>query len=74
MTIFFDSDVLMEILRGQDQAILSTWRSLAEAGAVLLFSPVSAAEIWAAARAHEHVHIVQLFRPLLCASIDCETG
>jgi predicted nucleic acid-binding protein len=74
MTVFVDSDVLMEILRGQDQAILSTWRSLAEAEAVLLFSPVSAAEIWSAAQAHEHVRLVQLFRPLLCASIDCETG
>lgn len=74
MTVFVDSDVLVEILRGQDQAILSTWRSLAEAEAALLVSPVSVAEIWAAARPHEHVQIMQLFRPLLCASVDCETG
>jgi predicted nucleic acid-binding protein len=64
----------MEILLGQDQAILSSWRPLAAAEAVLLYSPISAAEIWAAARSHEHVQLVQLFRPMLCASIDCETG
>jgi hypothetical protein len=74
VTVFIDSDVLMEILRGQDQTILSTWRSLAEAQAALLVSPVSVAEIWSAARAHEHVQIMRLFHPLLSASIDCETG
>ena len=74
MTVFIDSDILIDVLRGQDQAILSAWRSLAETDAALLVSPVSIAEIWSAARAHEHVQILQLFRPLLCASIDCETG
>ena len=74
MTLFIDSDVLMEVLRGQDVGILTRWRSLAEAEAALLFSPVSAAEIWAPAQAREHVRIEQLFRPLLCVPIDCETG
>ncbi len=74
MTVFIDSDILIDVLRGQDQAILSTWRSLAEAEGALIVSPVSVAEIWSAARAHEHVQIMQLFHPLLCASIDCETG
>lgn len=74
MTVFIDSDILIDVLRGQDQAILSAWRSLAETDAALLVSPASIAEIWSAARAHEHVQILQLFRPLLRASIDCETG
>ena len=74
MTVFIDSDVLMEILLGRDQAVLSTWRSLVDAEAVLLVSPVSVGEIWASARAHEHVLLMQLFRSLLCVSIDCETG
>jgi predicted nucleic acid-binding protein len=74
MTVFIDSDVLMEVLRGQDEGILTQWRSLSEAEAAILFSPVSAAEIWAAVRAHEHGRIEQLFHPLLCTPIDGETG
>jgi predicted nucleic acid-binding protein len=31
MTVFIDSDVLMEVLRGQDEGILTRWRSLAQA-------------------------------------------
>lgn len=74
MTVFIDSDVLFEILRGQDEEVLSVWRSLANTDPAILFSPVSAAEIWAAARADEHVKITQLFQPLLCTPIDDDTG
>jgi hypothetical protein len=74
MTVFIDSDILIDVLRGQDEDIVSRWRALSETDAAMIFSPISAAEIWAAARAHEHVQIVQLFRPMLCASIDHETG
>jgi hypothetical protein len=74
MTVFIDSDILIDVLRGLDEDILSRWRALAETNAAMIFSPISAAEIWSAARADEHVQILQLFRPLLCASIDHETG
>ena len=74
MTVFIDSDVLIEVLRGHDQEVLSTWRSLAGSEAALLVSPVSAAEIWAGARADEHVKIMKLFRVLLCTPIDDDTG
>jgi predicted nucleic acid-binding protein len=74
VTVFIDSDVLMDVLKGQDEEFLSAWRTLAESDAALLFSPVSAAEIWSAETGYEHVQLVQLFQPLLCASIDHETG
>jgi hypothetical protein len=74
MTVFIDSDILMEVLHGQDPEVLSKWRALAEAETPMLCSPVATAEIWSAARANEHVGIVRLFRPLLCTPIDCETG
>src|SRR5579862_1480162 len=74
MTVFIDSDILMDVLRGQDRHILSLWESLAKAETALLFSPVSAAEIWTAARASEHVRISRMFRPLLCVPIDREIG
>jgi predicted nucleic acid-binding protein len=74
MTVFIDSDVLIEVLRGQNQEVLSMWHSLADSDAALLFSPITAAEIWAGARADEHLRIMQLFRPLLCTPIDCDTA
>ncbi|HEY1987508.1 MAG TPA: PIN domain-containing protein [Terracidiphilus sp.] len=74
MTVFIDSDVLIEVLKGQDEDLLAAWSALGKTDAALLFSPVSVAEVWAAARSYEHVQINQIFRPLLCASIDHETG
>ena len=72
MTVFIDSDVFMEVLRGEEKDVLSEWQSLATAETALLFSAISAAEIWAAARSSEHVQIMKLFRPLLCVPVDRE--
>ena len=74
MAVFIDSDVLFEILRGEDQDVLALWNSLSGANTAILFSAVSEAEIWAAARSAEHVRIMRLFRPMLCISIDREIG
>ena len=74
MTVFIDSDVLFEVLRGEDQDVLSLWESLAAAQTAMLFSAISAAEIWAAARSSEHVQIMKVFRPLLCVPVDREIG
>ena len=74
MAVFIDSDVLFEILRGEDQNVLALWDSLSGAETALLFSAISAAEIWAGARSAEHVRIMQLFRPMLCISVDREIG
>jgi predicted nucleic acid-binding protein len=74
VTVFIDSDVLIEVLRGDALEILSAWQSLAKAETAMLYSPLSGAEIWAAARPSEHVQITRLFRPLLCVAVDSEIG
>jgi predicted nucleic acid-binding protein len=74
MTVFIDSDVLMDVLRGEERDVLSLWESLATAETAMLYSAISAAEIWSAARASEHVQITKLFRPLLCIPVDREIG
>ncbi len=74
MTVFIDSDVFMEVLRGQDDELLTRWHDLGANDAVMLYSPLSAAEIWGVARSHEHARIAQLFRPMLCTPVDSETG
>jgi predicted nucleic acid-binding protein len=40
----------------------------------VLYSPVSAAELWAGARAREHDGIANLFRTLTCVPVDAEVG
>jgi hypothetical protein len=74
VTVLVDSDILIEVSRGRDQQIVSRWLSLSQAEDVVLYSPVSAAELWAGALPREHQMLTNLFRTLLCASIDQETG
>jgi hypothetical protein len=72
--ILIDSDILIEILRGRNEAVLTQWIALAEAGTAILYSPISAAEIWGGAFPHEHALIARIFRPLHCVADDAETG
>ena len=41
---------------------------------MVLYSPVTAAELWAGARPREHPELNNLFHTLLCVPIDSETG
>lgn len=74
MTVLLDTDIAIEILRGRDQAIVSKWTGLIVSGAVVLYSPVNAAEVWAGALPHEHQHISRFFRPLVCVAADYDIG
>lgn len=74
MSVLIDSDILIEVSRGRDQEILSRWTELGESEDAILYSPVTAAELWAAARPREHEALTNLFRVLLCAPVDGETG
>ena len=74
MTVLVDSDILIEVSRGKDQEVLSRWGELGQSGGAILYSPVTAAELWAGARPPEHEALTNLFRALLCAPIDYETG
>jgi predicted nucleic acid-binding protein len=74
MTILVDSDVLIEVSRGKNREIISQWTGLSDASAVVLYSPVSAAELWAGARPSEHHALNHLFHSLTCALMDEETG
>jgi predicted nucleic acid-binding protein len=74
VTILVDSDILIEVLRGRDAAILASWAALSESDDVVLCSPVSLAELWHGARAHEHEALTALFSALVCVPVDAETG
>ena len=69
-----DSDLLIEVSRERDQDILAKWEELAGSEHRVLYSTVTAAELWAGARPREHKPLTNLFRALLCVPIDGETG
>ena len=45
MTVLIDSDILIEVSRARNDAIVSKWTELSESDAFILFSPVTAAEL-----------------------------
>jgi hypothetical protein len=74
VNILLDTDIVIEILRARDQEILSKWSGMIVSGAVVLYSPITAAEVWAGALPHEHKTISRFFRPLICIATDYEVG
>ena len=74
MTVLVDSDILIEVSRGRDPEIVSRWELLSNSDAVILYSPVSAAELWAGARPSEHEALNALFAALICTEINADTG
>ena len=74
MTILIDSDVLIEVSRGRDDSILSKWADLSMSDALILFSPVNQAELWAGARPSEYDRLEALFGALACAPADDAVG
>jgi predicted nucleic acid-binding protein len=74
VTVFVDSDILIEVSRGRDEIILSRWTGLSQSDTLVLYSPVTVAELWTGARPREYEALTNLFDSLTCASIDNETG
>jgi predicted nucleic acid-binding protein len=74
VTVLTDSDILIEVSRGRDKTIVSQWLELGQSGALILYSAVSAAELWAGARPSEYAALDALFDALLCVPIDAALG
>ena len=74
MTVLVDSDILIEVSRGKDEKILSRWMALSQTETVVLYSSVTAAELWTGALPQEHDALARLFRALVCVPADGETG
>jgi predicted nucleic acid-binding protein len=70
MSVLVDSDILIEVSQGRDRSIVSRWIDLGRQDSLILYSPVSAAELWAGAQPREHGAIEELFLSLSCVPID----
>jgi len=72
--VLVDSDVLIEVLRQRNPDILNRWADLSRGRALVLYSPVSAAEIWHGLRDSERPSVEALFAHMTCVPIDAEIG
>jgi len=73
-SVLIDSDILIEVSRARDNAILARWAELSRGDAVILCSPVTVAELWHGARPAEHRILNALFAAINCIPIDIEIG
>ena len=69
MTVLPDSDVLIEVLRNRDETV-TQWANLSQSEAVILYSPISEAELWAGVRPKEERAITTLLGNLICVPVD----
>jgi predicted nucleic acid-binding protein len=74
VSVLVDSDILIEVSRGRDESILALWAELSWSDTRILYSPVTAAELWAGARPAEQQILSTLFEALECAPCGYEAG
>jgi predicted nucleic acid-binding protein len=72
--ILVDTDVLIEVLRERDASVLAEWRRLAMDDQPILYSPVTATELWHGTRKKEETMIRTLLSTMICVPIDEEIG
>jgi predicted nucleic acid-binding protein len=72
--VLIDSDILIEVSRARDHAILERWEELSRGDTALMCSPVTVAELWHGARPPEYRTLSALFDALHCVPIDTPIG
>ena len=72
--VLVDSDVLIEVLRGRNRVILDRWIDLRDSGDPVVYSPITAAEIWRGVRPSETSAVEAVFSALVCIPIDEAIG
>jgi len=73
-SVLIDSDILIEVSRARNSAILARWDQLSKSDSALLCSPVTVAELWHGARPQEHAALSALFVAINCIAIDVTIG
>ena len=72
--VLIDSDILIEVSRGRDQAIVELWSELSRSETPILCSPITVAEIWHGARPQEYDVVEALFAAIPCVPMDAAIG
>ncbi|MGB7759773.1 MAG: type II toxin-antitoxin system VapC family toxin [Bryobacteraceae bacterium] len=72
--VLVDTDVVIEVLRGRDRALLSRWTALGSGTDAVLYSPVTVAELWHGMRATEEAVVLRLLDAMIPLPIDAGIG
>ena len=72
--VLVDSDILIEVFRARDRAILEQWGGVGQDETMVVYSPVSEAELWHGVLPHEQERLADLFSAMTCIPIDGDTG
>jgi hypothetical protein len=72
--VLIDSDILIEVTRARNRAILARWDELSQSDAPIFCSPVTVAKLWHGARPKEHATLEALFAAIDCVPIDSKIG
>jgi predicted nucleic acid-binding protein len=73
-TVLLDTDILIEVLRQRDEAILEEWRRLGRNAELVLYTPVTMAELWHGLRQGEEAAVSKVLETLICVPLDAEIG
>lgn len=74
ISVLIDSDILIEVTRARDSALIARWSQLSSEDTPLLCSPVTVAELWHGARPSEKSALKALFAAIECIAIDTKIG
>ena len=74
ISVLIDSDILIEVTRARDNALLTRWNQLSSQDVPLLCSPITVAELWHGARATEQSALNALFAAIECVAVDARIG
>lgn len=74
ISVLIDSDILIEVSRARDNALLARWNQLSSSSTPLSCSPVTVAELWHGARPSEQSALTALFAAIECVAIDAKIG
>ena len=73
-SVLIDSDILIEVSRARDAAILNRWDILSRGDRPLFCSPVTVAELWHGALPREYPLLNAVFSAIECVPIDAAIG
>jgi hypothetical protein len=72
--ILLDSDILVEVLRQRDEAILAQWHRITGGTEPVLYTPVTAAELWHGLRPGEEAAALEVLGTLISVPLNDDIG
>jgi predicted nucleic acid-binding protein len=72
--VLLDTDILIEVLRERDDALVARWKWLTAGPERIFYTAINVAELWQGMRAREEEGVLKLLRTLTCIPVTFEIG